>query len=213
MLENICSQLYPARSLYWIKHMKRAAIVNFGKELGGQYTEYAFFCPLNMSLFGRTKWTQDLQSENQNRLQGLGICLRHFPFCILKNSFLRFLQWDMYHCIGLTKKGPVFFYFGFVATAFSFLQLWMRFISIFQTLSFSFFSLLKKVAQPQPDTPGPSSIYVTGREKNRPIWGAQNSNSMQIFFQNWTTWYIAHCVLCKVHFLAQPNKLRPILKV
>ena len=136
-----------------------------------------------------------------------------FHSAFWKIVFCDFCNGDMYHCIGLTKKGPVFLYFGFVATAFSFLQLWMRFIRIFQTLSFSFFSLLKKVAQPQPDTPGPSSIYVTGREKNRPIWGAQNSNSMQIFYQNWTTWYIAHCVLCKVHFLAQPNKLRPILKV
>ena len=68
----------------------------------------------------------------------------------------------MYHCIGLTKKGPVFLYFGFVATAFSFLQLWMRFISIFQTLSFSFFSLLKKVAAAAPQDP---QIYMWPAEK------------------------------------------------
>ena len=93
--------------------MKRAVIVNFGNELGGQYTKYAFFCPLNMSLFGRTKWTQDLRSENQNRLQGLGICLRHFPFCILKNSFLRFLQWRYVSLYWTNKERTCFFILRF----------------------------------------------------------------------------------------------------
>ena len=30
--------------------------------------------------------------------------------------------------------------------------------------------------------------------------------------QTCTHWYTAQCVLCKVYFSAQPNKLRPILK-
>ena len=73
-IANINARIYALRFIYWKGHMNNALIVYFGGWLGGQNTKSAYLLSVEYVhvLFGRTKWTQNLYSEDQNWFQGPG---------------------------------------------------------------------------------------------------------------------------------------------